>query len=194
MSEYKRFIDNQRNIIAHPIVLPDNLSILIQEGFLHVNFIEFVLSKSMNKLLSILATVLVCLLIFSCGSDDEPAPSSIGITASDISVNASVSSISFEDEDDLQNQLNAAIDFDFANSLPTQVETRVITNRTHAIATIEFREEFSSQFIDPNPSNNSVTIDIISLSGTTGPASDLEGIGASAVSYTHLTLPTILLV
>ena len=97
-------------------------------------------------------------------------------------MNASVSSISFEDEDDLQNQLNAAIDFDFANSLPTQVETRVITNRTHAIATIEFREEFSSQFIDPNPSNNSVTIDIISLSGTTGPGSDLEGIGATVVT------------
>ena len=97
-----------------------------------------------------------CLLIFSCGGDDEPATSSIGITASDISVSASVSSIRFEDEDDLQNQLNAAIDFDFANSLPTQVETRVITNRTHAIATIEFREEFSSQFIDPNPSNLSL--------------------------------------
>ena len=162
---------------------PDNLSFLIQEGFLHLNILEFVLSNSMNKLLSILATVLVCLLIFSCGGDDEPiATSSIGITASDISVSASVSSIRFEDEDDLQNQLNAAIDFDFANSLPTQVETRVITNRTHAIATIEFREEFSSQFIDPNPSNNSVTIDIISLSGTTGPDSDLEGIGASVVT------------
>lgn len=131
----------------------------------------------------LLVACILCLLIISCGGEDDSIqPSSIGITASDISVSTTVSSIRYADDSDLQGQLNEAITFDFANSIPTQVDTRVITNRTHAIATISFKEEFSSQFIDPNTSNNSVTIEIINQSGTTGPASDLTGIGASVVT------------
>ena len=138
----------------------------------------------MNKaFISIAILATICLLIFSCGDTDEiTSITASGITASDISVSSTVSTIRYADDDDLQSQLNAAISFDFANSIPTQVDTRVITNRTHAIASISFKEEFSSQFIDPNTTNNSVTIEITNQSGTTGTASDLEGIGASVVT------------
>lgn len=138
----------------------------------------------MNKaFISIAILAAICLLIFSCGDTDEiTSITASGITASDISVSSTVSTIRYADDDDLQSQLNAAISFDFANSIPTQVDTRVITNRTHAIASISFKEEFSSQFIDPNTTNNSVTIEITNQSGTTGTASDLEGIGASVVT------------
>jgi hypothetical protein len=131
----------------------------------------------------LLVACILGLLIISCGGDDEPMqPSIIGISASDISVSTAVSSIRYADDNDLQSQLNEAITFDFANSLPTQVETRVVTNRVSAIATISFKEEFRSQFIDPNTTNNSVTIEIISQSGTTTSGTNLEGIGASVVT------------
>ena len=136
-----------------------------------------------NSCVILIETAIISLLILSCISEDPTPPvTGSNITASDISVTSSVMSIRYTDEDDLNRQLDDVISFDFANTLPNQVDARVITNRTHAIATISFLEEFSSQYIDPNMSNNSITIEISSISGTAGSGTDLQGIGASVVT------------
>jgi len=131
----------------------------------------------MIKSLVYLFIGLIGLTLVACGGDDSsetPEPS--GRTVSDISVTSSVSRIVWMNQDDLDAQVNNAISFNSANTEASEVQTSIQFNATNTqvTATIDFLDQFRANYIDPNVSNNSVTIELEEFDD-----GELNGIGAS---------------
>ena len=101
------------------------------------------------------------LMLIAC-SDDDPASDSMTPVVTDISVSSSESSISWIDAVDLTQKLENALTFNYGNALESEIEERVIvdSDSTQVEATINFRAAFQDKYIDPNLSNNTVTISL----------------------------------
>lgn len=115
----------------------------------------------MNKSLNLLLLAFMSISLFNCSGDDtsdEPAGS--GLILSDISVSANVSSITFMDQADLDQQVNSAFVFSNANSQENELVKDISINSDNSIATatIAFLPSFAGEYVDPNQTNNSVTI------------------------------------
>ena len=101
------------------------------------------------------------LMLIAC-SDDDTAPDSMTPVVTDISVSSSESSITWIDAVDLTQKLENALTFNYGNALESEIEERVIvdSDSTQVEATINFKAAFQDKYIDPNLSNNSVTISL----------------------------------
>ena len=101
------------------------------------------------------------LMLIAC-SDDDSAPDSMTPVVTDISVSSSESSITWIDALDLTQKLENALTFNYGNALESEIEERVIvdSDSTQVEATINFKAAFQDKYIDPNLSNNSVTISL----------------------------------
>lgn len=103
----------------------------------------------------------ICLtLVLSGCSDDSPSPDPVTPIISDISVTSSESSITWMNSMDLTQKLENALTFNYGNALESQIEetVTVASDSTQVVATIAFKEAFQDIYVDPNASNNSVTI------------------------------------
>ena len=101
-------------------------------------------------------TIVGIILLVSCsGKDENPEPIS-----ADISVSSAESLIVWQDADDLNQQLQSAITYDYGNAVSgkTVREISVSSDSSQATATIAFKADFQSEYIDPNASNINVTI------------------------------------
>ena len=101
------------------------------------------------------------LMLIAC-SDDDTAPDSMTPVVTDISVSSSESSITWNDAVDLTQKLENALTFNYGNALESEIEERVIvdSDSTQVEATINFKAAFQDKYIDPNLSNNTVTISL----------------------------------
>ena len=107
--------------------------------------------------------LILCLsrMLIAC-SDDDTTPDSMTPVVTDISVSSSESSITWIDAVDLTQKLENALTFNYGNALESEIEERVIvdSDSTQVEATINFKAAFQDKYIDPNLSNNSVTISL----------------------------------
>ncbi len=106
--------------------------------------------------------------IYGCNKNDE-ATETVNIITTDISVSSAVSTIIWTDNSDLNQQLNTALAYNYGTALVSQTETALDfnSNMTQVIATIDFKTQFQSFYNDTNPSNNTVTINLVQESLTT---------------------------
>lgn len=119
----------------------------------------------MKKIPFTAVLVATCFILNTC-STSEDAPELI---STDISVSKSVNTILWTDQNDLDQQLQNAISYNYGAALVSEVETEQVfnTSMTQVTATINFKSEFLSIYRDTNTTNNSVTIiltqDVVSL-------------------------------
>ena len=116
--------------------------------------------------------LLMLIVLFSCsdGSEEE-AP--IEPTTSDIGVSFDESSISWMNPDDLSQKLTSALRSDYGDSRESETDKELIINNdtTLATATIGFKTAYQNKYFDPDPTNNSATIELIKNLGNTDPTS-----------------------
>lgn len=112
----------------------------------------------MKKSISYL--LFIFLISFNSCSENEDSPELI---STDISVTTSTNSITWSDQDDLNQQLQGVISFNFGTALESEVITEQTFNSamSEVITTISFRPQFQNVYRDSNPLNNSVTITLI---------------------------------
>jgi len=103
--------------------------------------------------------LLLLLLTFSnCKKDNEPQI----ITNTDISVSSTENMIVYTSDDELVMLINEILIFDY-NGVPTNEVITYVTiesDSTELRASIDFKEEHREKYVDPNPNNNFVVIDL----------------------------------
>ena len=116
----------------------------------------------MNKL-RITGLLMVFPFIFSsCGGDDETVDAEVDPVpvVTDISVTSSESSITYINQNDLNQKLEIAVSYNYGIALESDTEKQLIinTDSTQANATIAFKTALKDNYIDSNTTNNSVAI------------------------------------
>lgn len=103
-------------------------------------------------------TIYFCTLILPSCTESEPSSPDRVIT--DISVTSSVNAILWVDQNDFNQQLEAALSYNYGDALESEVETSIIyaNDTSEVTVTIDFKAAFQSAYFDSNKSNNSVTI------------------------------------
>ena len=106
-----------------------------------------------------LGIMFLTLVLTGC-SGDAPSPDPIIPVVTDISVTSSVSSITWIDDNDLTEKLTNALFFSYGTALESEIEkTETFTSDSSQVTvSIAFKAAFQNAYIDPNASNNSVTI------------------------------------
>jgi hypothetical protein len=104
--------------------------------------------------------ILFLILILIGCSDDNPSPDPVLPVITDISVTSTASSITWIDDNDLTQKLENALFFNYGNALESEIEETqtFASDSSQVTVTIGFKEAFQGAYIDPNASNNSVTI------------------------------------
>ena len=101
--------------------------------------------------------------IYCSSSDENPisGTSNSGnvnpVISTDISVSSSVNTIIWENETDLNDQLDAAITYSYGNASESDTQKTVTINSDSSLATVSI-SFVTSNYSDPNLSNNSITI------------------------------------
>ena len=101
--------------------------------------------------------------IYCSSSDENPIPGTSNsgnvnsIISTDISVSSSVNKITWENETDLNDQLDAAITYSYGNASENDTQKTVTINSDSSLATVSI-SFVTSNYSDPNLSNNSITI------------------------------------
>ena len=113
---------------------------------------------SMKKSFSLLLIIILHFTLNGCNKKDE----TIEPILTDISISSSVSLITWVDTDDLIEKLENALSYNYGNALESETEKQQSFNAdtTQVIATIDFKIGFTNAYIDTNPINNSVTIEL----------------------------------
>ncbi len=121
-----------------------------------LNFVKLVNQFYMKNFFNFL-----CLgfLVLSCSNSQETG----GVIVTDISVSSSQNSINWINPSDLLQTLDNVITFTLGEAKESQIETFRSFNgdSTEVMVSIRFKSDFEDTFSDPNPSNNSVTIQLI---------------------------------
>ena len=131
-----------------------------------MNSLNFPYTNSQEKRSSrITLFILIGLLLIlnACGSDDEPEePEKPKTISADISVSSNTNSILYTDNDDLKTQVNNAITYNYSNALESETDKTISIPADSAQVTvsIDFKAAFKNAYVDPNTSNNTVTISL----------------------------------
>lgn len=101
--------------------------------------------------------ILILVLVLNACSKKETSPDPV---ITDISVTASVSSITWVDENDLTQKLNDALTYNYGKARESEIDKTMMydTDSSEVSITIDFKAAFQSFYFDPNKSNNSVPI------------------------------------
>lgn len=113
------------------------------------------------KKVTVLVLVFTTLLSLSfCSSQGNEEPTIFVPTNTDISVSTSESLLTWIEGNDLIQKLDNSISYNYGDALQNQTEKSLVISgdSTSAIASINFKQEFSNLFSDTNSTNNSVTI------------------------------------
>ncbi|MDT0621244.1 heparin lyase I family protein [Croceitalea vernalis] len=122
------------------------------------NSIQLILKK-----VAVLVLVFTALLSLSfCSSQEDEQPTTFVPTNTDISVTTSESLLIWIDGNDLIQKLENSISYNYGDASQSQTEKSLVisSDSTSAIASINFKQEFSNLFSDTNVANNSVTISL----------------------------------
>lgn len=115
------------------------------------------------KKVAVLVLVFTALLSLSfCSSQEDEQPTTFVPTNTDISVTTSESLLIWIDGNDLIQKLENSISYNYGDASQSQTEKSLVisSDSTSAIASINFKQEFSNLFSDTNVANNSVTISL----------------------------------
>lgn len=115
------------------------------------------------KKVAVLVLVFTALLSLSfCSSQEDEEPTTFVPTNTDISVTTSESLLIWIDGNDLIQKLENSISYNYGDASQSQTEKSLVisSDSTSAIASINFKQEFSNLFSDTNVANNSVTISL----------------------------------
>jgi len=114
--------------------------------------------------MTLLSLLGVFFFLNSCGSDEgSEEPEELGqpetVTA-DISVIATTNSILWTDANDLSQKIDNALTYNYSNAKESETDKTltVSADSSQASASIAFKAAFVQNYLDPNISNNSVTI------------------------------------
>lgn len=112
-----------------------------------------------DPLFVVFGVFLISLLVCACSSenDESSAPT---VTEADLSVTSEETLIPWTTANDLTQQLNAALVYDYGVASESEVDTPIsfALDSTFVIVSINFKTAYQNQYNDSNPSNNSVTI------------------------------------
>ena len=97
----------------------------------------------------------------SCSEKDETDETTEPILT-DISISSSESLIAWNEYNDLAQQIESVLSYDYgnANESETEKQQSINSDTTQVIATIDFKTAFQNTYNDLNPANNSVTINL----------------------------------
>jgi len=103
--------------------------------------------------------LILIIILTSCSKNDETIEPKI----TDISISSSESLIFWVDYTDLTQKLENALNYNYGAAVENETEKQQSFNSdtTQVHATIHFKIESQTTYIDTNPLNNSVTIDLI---------------------------------
>jgi len=107
--------------------------------------------------------LILIVVLNSCSKSDETNDdTTITPIQTDISVSASQSSISWIDDDDLTQQLQSVLSYNYGSALESETEKQQNFNAyiTQVVVTLNFKTAFQNKYNDTNPANNSVTINL----------------------------------
>ncbi len=112
-----------------------------------------------NKYFKLLLIALI-VVVNGCTEDE-----SIEVIITDISVIANQTNIVWENDNDLNTQINNSFVFNYNNISPNEIETITTINQDTTLVTafIDFKEEFSNKYTDSNISNNSASISLTGI-------------------------------
>ncbi|WP_400077777.1 heparin lyase I family protein [Winogradskyella sp. R77965] len=113
----------------------------------------------MRKLVLLVFIISLHSTFISC-SDNEETTQPI---TTDISITSSVSTVTWTDSNDLTQKLESVLSYSYGSALVSETEKQQTFNAdtTQVNASIGFKTGFQNEYIDTNPSNNSVTITLI---------------------------------
>ncbi len=97
--------------------------------------------------------------LISCSDNDETTQA----ITTDISIVSSASEVTWTNYTDLSQKLESVLSYSYGSALVSETQKLQTFNAdtTQVNATIGFKMEFQNQYIDSNPSNNSVIITLI---------------------------------
>lgn len=106
--------------------------------------------------------LVLVILLYTCNSSDDSNDSTNSIST-DISVTSSVSSITWFNSDDLNQQLENALTYNYRSAQENEIEIEQIFNWdiSQVCVSIRFKAAFQSIYNDPNSSNNLVVINLV---------------------------------
>jgi len=124
-------------------------------------------------------------LLSSCKENDETNESIV----TDISISSSKNSISWTDNDDLSQQLESALSYDYGVVLESETEKQQSFNvdSTQLIATIDFKIGFENVYRDVRPGNNSVTITLTKKAESPSPQGVVLSADGPGDTYSLIT-------
>jgi hypothetical protein len=116
--------------------------------------------------------ILVLLFIVNSCTEDEP----IEVFTTDISVTSNQTTIVWENENDLNTQINNSFVFNYGNININEIETSITINQDSTIVTafIDFKEDFKNQYNDSDISNNTASINLEQENQTDPTDEDIE--------------------
>lgn len=139
------------------------------------------------------ALIVLILILFSCSNDsEEPGQNQETDTiTTDISVSTSEDSISWLNTNDLLEKLNASISFNKANIDEDRLENNLNFNAdtTQVVASIDFKNQYKDLYIDVNPENNSITIQLDKIVENEVVTLKADGSGATYELITNVLAP-----
>ena len=126
--------------------------------------------------------------LISCNGDEKD---SVSIIDTDISITSSQTSITWVNNDDLSQQLENALSYNYGNALEPETEKQLLfsADMTQVVASIDFKTEFQSIYNDTNPINNSVTITLINEIIPQGVTLNADGPGNTYELITSVLAP-----
>jgi len=134
------------------------------------------------------------LFLYTCdkseGTSETEDPVEQPITA-DISVSSSSSLINWMDQDDLIQQLNNVLTYNYSNALESETETdqTFATDSSQVITRIDFKQAYQSVYNDPNTANNAV---IVFLTKDSPPGSNAVELDADGPGNTYDLITSVL--